>query len=53
MSDAVYRRSPYDQRPGRDVRNDDDGIFSSDTVLTLAEEGDGYLGLISLGVSAD
>lgn len=52
LSDAVFERAPYNEQSGRDVTNENDSIFSSDTILTVSEEGDGYLGLISLAVSA-
>ena len=47
---AVQEREPYASDTGRDTFNDDDGIFSDATLLTLSEDGDGYLGLITLTV---
>jgi protocatechuate 3,4-dioxygenase beta subunit len=48
---AVYQTAPYASRSGRDTFNDGDGIFSGAgerALLTLAKEGDGYRGVITL-----
>ena len=50
LSDQVYAAAPYDANGTRDVTNENDGIFSSQTVMTVKRDGDGYLGLITLGV---
>jgi protocatechuate 3,4-dioxygenase beta subunit len=50
LTDAVYMATPYSARPNRDQRNDSDGIFDERTVLTVSKDGDGYLGLITIGV---
>ena len=51
VSDALFEStSPYDEHTGRQTTNENDGIFLDDTLLTLAEDGDGYLGLITLNV---
>ena len=50
LTDTVYRAAPYNRRPNRDVRNGSDGIFDERTVLTVERDGDGYLGLITIGV---
>jgi protocatechuate 3,4-dioxygenase beta subunit len=50
---AVYQTAPYASRSGRDTFNDGDGIFSGAgerALLTLAKEGDGYRGVITLAV---
>jgi protocatechuate 3,4-dioxygenase beta subunit len=49
-NDEAYTAAPYNMHTGRDVTNDDDSIFSSETVMTVASDGDGYLGLITLAV---
>jgi protocatechuate 3,4-dioxygenase beta subunit len=51
VTDAVYARAPYSERPGPDQRNDTDGIFAEELVLGTREDGDGYLGVISFDVS--
>jgi protocatechuate 3,4-dioxygenase beta subunit len=54
LTDAVYKRSPYNRRPGRDVRNADDSIFrngGSRSMLKLTRSGAGYVGRITMGVS--
>ena len=48
----VHEREPYAAAGSADTTNGDDGIFSPDTVMTLAEDGDGWLGLITLTVAA-
>ena len=51
FTDTVYAREPYVRAGGRDTTNESDGIYSEDLELTLREEGDGVLGLITLDVS--
>jgi hypothetical protein len=53
LTDAVYRRSPYSRRPGRDMRNAADSIYrngGSRSTLKLRKRGSGYLGSIAMGV---
>jgi hypothetical protein len=54
LTDAVYRAEPYAQRPGRDTRNDQDGIYGDGgaaSTLRLRRRADGgYVGEIALGV---
>lgn len=50
VTDAVYAAAPYSSRPNRDQRNGSDNIFDDRTVLTVSRDGDGYLGLITIGV---
>jgi protocatechuate 3,4-dioxygenase beta subunit len=55
INDAVYARSPYANRSGTRMTNDQDGIYANggvQSMLQLAEEGDGYRGAITLGVQA-
>jgi protocatechuate 3,4-dioxygenase beta subunit len=52
VTDAVYARQPYSNRPDRETRNEDDNIFDDRLVLTLRPEGDGYLGIMSVGLAA-
>jgi protocatechuate 3,4-dioxygenase beta subunit len=47
----VYAAAPYSANPGPDTTNADDGIYRSETTLTLTKDGDGYLGLITIGVA--
>lgn len=54
LTDAVYRRSPYNLRPSRDPRNASDSIFRNGgrrSTLKLAKSGSGYVGRITMGVS--
>ena len=46
----VFEREPYSSRAGRDVFNDDDGIFDDGLVLDLSKDGDGHLGVITFDV---
>jgi protocatechuate 3,4-dioxygenase beta subunit len=50
VSDRVYARAPYAARGDRDVRNDQDGIFSEQTLLKLAADGVAVRGAISFDV---
>ncbi|HEY6566123.1 MAG TPA: intradiol ring-cleavage dioxygenase [Actinomycetota bacterium] len=50
LTDAVYANEPYSANGQRTTTNDSDGIFDPALVLTLSGDGDGYLGLITLGV---
>lgn len=52
VSEALYESDPYSQQSGADVTNSSDGIFDERLVLTLSEVGDGYIGLINLGVAS-
>lgn len=53
LTDVVYERSPYNQRPNRTTRNANDSIFvngGSRSMLTLTKNGTGYVGSITMGV---
>ena len=53
LTDTVYRRAPYNRRPGRTTRNASDSIFrngGSRSLLRLARKGSGYVGRITMGV---
>jgi len=52
VTDAVYADEPYAQKGQRDTDNDSDNIYDEQTLLTLREDGDGYLGAITVGVAA-
>ena len=54
LTDAVYRRAPYNRRPNRDLRNATDSIFrngGSRSMLRLAKSGSGYVARVAMGVS--
>jgi protocatechuate 3,4-dioxygenase beta subunit len=54
LTDAVYRRAPYNRRPGRDTRNASDSIYrngGSRSLLRIARSGKGYLSRITMGVA--
>jgi protocatechuate 3,4-dioxygenase beta subunit len=54
LTDAVYRRAPYNRRPSRDTRNATDSIYrngGSRSMLKLTKSGMGYVGRITMGVS--
>jgi protocatechuate 3,4-dioxygenase beta subunit len=54
VTDAVYRRSPYNRRPDRSTRNANDAIYRNGgrrSLLNLSRSGSGYVGRIRLGVS--
>lgn len=50
LSDEIFAAAPYDG--GRRTMNATDGIYRQQTTLTTTEDGDGYLGLITIGVEA-
>jgi protocatechuate 3,4-dioxygenase beta subunit len=53
VTDAVYRRSPYSQRPSRTTRNVADSIYRNGgrrSTLKLAKSGSAYVGSITMGV---
>jgi len=51
VSDALFAdTAPYDEHTGRETTNGNDGIFLEQNLLTLSEEGDGYVGLITYNV---
>jgi protocatechuate 3,4-dioxygenase beta subunit len=53
LTDAVYRRSPYDQRPNRNPRNPGDSIYRNGgrrSTLKLVRNGAAYTGSITMGV---
>lgn len=52
VTERVYEQDPYAFDDGRDTFNDTDGIFDESLILTLTEQGDGYLGAISFDVAA-
>lgn len=52
LSQEVFATAPYNQRSGRRTLNADDNIYRSETTLSVSKEGAGYLGLITMGVSA-
>jgi protocatechuate 3,4-dioxygenase beta subunit len=54
LTDAVFRRSPYSNRPSRDTRNATDSIFrngGSRSMLRLKKSSNGYVAQITMGVS--
>lgn len=52
VSDRVFTNPPYSAHTGRRTLNSADGIYRSETTMTVSADGDGYLGLITIGVSA-
>jgi protocatechuate 3,4-dioxygenase beta subunit len=53
VTDAVYRRSPYNQRPNRNPRNSGDSIYRNGgkrSTLKLVKSGTAYVGSITMGV---
>jgi protocatechuate 3,4-dioxygenase beta subunit len=52
FTDSVFTRDPYTSRGSRDTVNADDSIFDDRLLLTLSEDGDASVGLITLDVDA-
>jgi len=53
LTDVVYKRAPYNKRPGRTTRNPADSIFrngGSRSLLRLTRRGKGYVATIAMGV---
>jgi protocatechuate 3,4-dioxygenase beta subunit len=53
VTDAVYAKAPYTQRGAGDRSNASDPIFDDSLLLTLRQDGDGYLGIITFVVDPD
>jgi protocatechuate 3,4-dioxygenase beta subunit len=51
VSAQVFVDDPYPGESNRDDFNNSDGLYDSDLELTVSEESDGYLGLITLDVA--
>jgi protocatechuate 3,4-dioxygenase beta subunit len=54
LTDTVYRRTPYNRRPGRTTRNAADSIYRNGgarSTLKLTRSGSGYVATIRMGVS--
>ena len=51
VSARVFGSEPYAADAGREVSNENDGLYDEELALTLSDEGDGYLGLITLDVA--
>lgn len=52
VTDSVYAADPYAATGQRDTRNAEDTIYDDRLLLTLQEDGDGYLGLITFAVDS-
>jgi protocatechuate 3,4-dioxygenase beta subunit len=52
FSTKVFEGDAYASASGRDAFNDSDGIYDRSLELTLSDEGDGHLGLITLDVAS-
>lgn len=53
VTDAVYRRAPYNRRRSRSTRNANDSVFRNGgkrSLLALRKTGTGYTGSITMGV---
>lgn len=53
VTDAVYRRAPYNRRPNRDPRNAGDSIYRNGgkrSTLRVRRSGSAYVGSITMGV---
>ena len=50
FTDRIHARRPYSRAGRRDTSNDTDGLFDESLLLTLSEEDDGVLGLMTFDV---
>ncbi|GGL90462.1 MULTISPECIES: dioxygenase family protein [Micromonospora] len=53
LNTKVFAAQPYAAHSGRDTFNDNDSIYADSMLLTLSEEGDGFLGVINFSVDSD
>ncbi len=53
LNSAVYAEQPYAAHSGRDTFNDDDMIYDSSMLMTVKQDGDGYLGALVLNADSD
>ena len=53
LNSAVYAAQPYAAHSGRDTFNDNDSIYRSEKLMTVKEDGDGYLGTLVLNADSD
>ena len=53
LNTAVFADAPYAKHTGRDTFNDGDSIYKPGMLLTISEDGDGYLGVITFGADPD
>ncbi|OKI12116.1 protocatechuate dioxygenase [Streptomyces sp. CB03911] len=53
LNSAVFAKEPYSRHTGRDTFNDGDSIYRPGMLLTVSEDGDGYLGVITLAADPD
>jgi protocatechuate 3,4-dioxygenase beta subunit len=53
VTDSVYATEPYSARAGPDTPNESDGLFAQggdQTIVNVSRAGDGYGGVVTLGV---
>lgn len=53
LNSAVFAKDPYSGHTGRDTFNDGDSIYRPGMLLTVSEDDDGYLGVITLAADPD
>lgn len=51
FDDKIYASEPYSEDTGRDTFNNSDGLYVQEGELTLTEDGDAVVGLITLDVT--
>ena len=52
FDERVHAGAPYAEDAGRDVYNEDDGIYAEGLELTLSQDGDDVLGVMTFDVQA-
>jgi protocatechuate 3,4-dioxygenase beta subunit len=50
VTQQVYGSAPYSGHTGRDTTNTNDSIFDRSGLLTIQPQGNGYLGVVNLGI---
>jgi uncharacterized protein (TIGR03437 family) len=51
LSDQVFTLAPYNTKSARTTRNNNDGIYTSQILISFTPEGDGYTGTLDIGLS--
>lgn len=50
FDEKVHAARPYSEDPGRDIYNETDGIYDDALEMTLSDDGDGVLGVMTFNV---
>lgn len=51
LSDQVFTLAPYNTKGARTTRNNNDGIYNSQILISFTQDADGYAGTIDIGLT--